>query len=37
MAVLDTFIALRNYVRGKINAYELEDADKLFFNEVQDK
>lgn len=30
MAVLDTFIALRNYVRGKIDGYELEDADELF-------
>ena len=37
MAVLDTFIALRNYVRGKINAYELEDADELFTEVREDR
>lgn len=37
MAVLDTFIALRNYVRGKINAYELEEADELFSDVREDR
>jgi hypothetical protein len=37
MAVLDTFIALRNYVKGKITAYELEDADKLFTEVREDR
>jgi hypothetical protein len=37
MAVLDTFIALRNYVRGKISAYELEDADELFSEVREDR
>jgi hypothetical protein len=27
MAALDTFIALRNYVKGKISKYELEESD----------
>lgn len=29
MAILDTFIALRNYVKGKIDKYELEDSDDM--------
>jgi hypothetical protein len=29
MAALDTFIALRNYVKGKISDYELEESDDL--------
>lgn len=32
MASLDTFIALRNYVKGKINQYDLEDSDDLIHN-----
>ena len=29
MALLDTFLALRNYAKGKINKYDLEDSDEL--------
>lgn len=29
MAALDTFIALRDYVKGKINSYDLESSDEL--------
>jgi hypothetical protein len=36
MAVLDTFIALRNYVKGKIDGNELLDADSLFSNMRED-
>ena len=37
MAALDTFIALRNYVKGKISSYELEDADELFSEVREDR
>jgi hypothetical protein len=36
MAILDTFIALRNYVKGKIDGNELLDADKLFSSMRED-
>ena len=31
MAVLDTFIALRDYVKGKIDSYDLRDSDDLIY------
>lgn len=37
MAALDTFIALRNYVKGKIGPYELESSDKLITDVREDR
>lgn len=32
MASLDTFLALRNFVRGKLDRWELEESDPLIYN-----
>jgi len=37
MAALDTFIGLRNYTRGKIDKYELEDSDELISEVKEDR
>lgn len=37
MASLDTFIGLRNYIKGKINKYELEDSDELISEVIEDR
>lgn len=37
MASFDTFMSLRNFSRGKISAYELEDSDPNIYNVKTDK
>jgi hypothetical protein len=37
MAILDTFIALRNYVKGKIDSYELKESDDLIYRVIEDR
>ena len=31
MAALDTFIALRDYIKGKIDSYDLKESDDLIY------
>ena len=37
MASFDTFMSLRNFSRGKISTYELEDSDPNIYNVKTDK